>query len=107
MSSSPDSQSLSKRREELERELRDWWNQRNEEWGSGKDDGLVEDGGVWSHMPEIDSKEVTRAAPVCEKHLDIDFDPSMIREGGYGSIDDLIDHLVPKMIEEAQETLEQ
>lgn len=101
MSTPPNPSDLSTIRENLERDLREWWEERND-WGS--EDGLIEDGGVWSSMPEIDSKEVTRAAPICENHLDIEFDPALIREGGYDSIDDLINDLVPKLIEAVEES---
>ena len=54
-------------------------------------------------MPEIDSKAAARTAPMCEEILDVEFEITMIREGGYQSIDDLIDHMVPQLLEKAME----
>jgi hypothetical protein len=109
----------------LERDLRDWWEEKNEGWGEGNEDDSNDSGsgvmgggnsatgkgnddsaasgGLWDNMPEIDSKQVARAAPICEKHLDIEFDIGLVQEGGYPSIDALIDDLVPKLIEKAKE----
>lgn len=89
----------SKKKEALERKLRDWWNQRNEDWEADAEDSSSGGEGVWNHMPEIDSKEVARAGHITENHLDTEFDPKMIPPGGYNSIDALIDDLVPKMLE--------
>lgn len=90
---------------ELEQELRDWWESRSDGWGTDNENSS-QDGGsnLWDHMPEIDSKEVARAAPLCEETLDVDFDASLIREGGYDSIDDLINDLIPKLVDRIQES---
>jgi len=101
MSSRTEELDLSAKRRALEQELRQWWQQRNEDWGSGTEENTA-DGDLWDDTPEIDSKEVAKAGSRCEKHIDGEFDPSMIREGGYDSIDDVIDHLVPKMVEQSQ-----
>jgi hypothetical protein len=104
---------ISDKKEALEESLREWWHERNSSWeiddadDTGESTSETSHGGgggdVWDHMPEIDSKEVTRAGSVCEEYLDTDFDPSLVREGGYGSIDDLVDDLVPKLIEKEKE----
>lgn len=102
MSSSPEDSAPSSIRDNLEQDLRDWWNQRTEDFESNIDDSSGGGSGLWRQMPEIDSKEVARAIPIFENHLGIDFDPSEIRDGGYDSIEGMIDHLVPIMMEKAQ-----
>jgi len=97
MSSHSDGEASQEKRETLERELREWWEQRNEDWESTSES--KPEGELWEDTPEIDSKEVVKAGVRCEEHLEEEFDPSIIREGGYDSIDDLIDDIVPKMME--------
>lgn len=53
--------------------------------------------GLWDGIPNIDSKEVARMRPLFEKHLRLPFDINHIRPGGYMSVDELIDDLVPKL----------
>jgi hypothetical protein len=101
MASPTESKTPSEMRDILERELRDWWERKNEDWVvEDESDQNEDEADLWGHMPEIDSKAVTRAgAGISEEHLDIDFDPSMVQEGGYDSINELVDHLVPQLIE--------
>lgn len=87
---------------DLEEELRDWWEQRNTELG-GIDDDSMDDNDLWGNIPEIDSKAAARTAPICEEQLGIEFDMSMIREGGYESIDDLIEDLIPQLRQRVNE----
>lgn len=104
MASQTDVSTRSKKKEVLERKLRDWWDQWNEDWEADAEDTSRGGEGVWNHMPEIDSKEVARAGHIAENHLDTEFDPKMIPPGGYDSIDALIDDLVPKMLEKWEVT---
>lgn len=53
--------------------------------------------GLWDGIPNIDSKEVARMRPIFEKHLGLPFDINHIPPGGYMSVDELIDDLVPKL----------
>lgn len=94
------SQNGQTRRQALEQELRDWWDERTEEFENDIRDGSSDGTGLWRQMPVIDSKEVTRTKPIFEDHLDGDFDPEKIRDGGYDSIDDIINHLVPAQMDE-------
>lgn len=106
MASSQEGQSWSGRREALEQDLRDWWDRRQGEWEADVEEGAQEDDELWRDMPEIDSKEVATTKPTFEEHLDVDFDPSMIRPGGYVSIKDMINHIVPQMMEKARSSRE-
>jgi hypothetical protein len=95
-------------RAQLEASLREWWANETSDW-----DALVEgaaDGAggtaaantgpdLWGSMPVVDSKAVARTAPIFEKHLGVPLDTSLIRPGGYTSIDAVIDDLIPKMLE--------
>ena len=46
---------------------------------------------------EIDLHRVVNALIVAEKIIGVDISESNIKEGGYSSFDDLIDHLVPRI----------
>lgn len=83
----------------LEEKLRDWWNERDSGMEDPGSDDSMDDNDLWGDMPEIDSKAAARTAPICEEQLDIDFDMSMIQEGGYDSIDEMIEHLLPQLRE--------
>jgi hypothetical protein len=106
MSSRSDAQSWSTKWKTLEQELRQWWDQKNETFEADVEEDTVEDDELWHQMPTIDSKEVTRASHIFEEHLDMEFDLSVIRAGGYGSIDDMINHLIPKLMDEVQQNQE-
>jgi hypothetical protein len=85
--------------------LRAWWKEESEDW-----DQLVEGPiadvpaplDVWDCMPTVDSKAVARSSPLFQKCLGIPLDVSLIRPGGYNTLDDMIDHLVPRMEEAAK-----
>lgn len=84
----------------LAQALRDWWETESQDW-----DALVTGETVhpdpeidlWDNLPVIDSKAVARTSPFFEKFLGLPLDVKLIRAGGYKSIDDMIDHLVPLM----------
>ncbi len=99
MASPSGTQDVDEKLATLEGKLRDWWDKRDSGLGGTNTDDSMDDNDLWGDMPEIDSKAAARTAPICEEHLDIDFDMSMIREGGYDSIDDLIDDLLPQLRE--------
>jgi len=98
MSSPSGAQNVDEDLAALEEELREWWDERNTGI-SGIEDDAMDDNDLWGDIPEIDSKAAARTAPICEEQLDINFDMSMIREGGYESIDDFIDDLLPQLRE--------
>ena len=90
---------------ELCSELRDWFDHETSDW-----DTLVERGGnqavsegcdqdLWGSMPTVDSKAVARTSPIFEKHLGRPLKVRLIRPGGYTSVDDMIGHLVPAMMD--------
>ena len=53
---------------------------------------------LWDSMPTVDSKTVARTSPIFRQHLGRPLDVKLIRPGGYQSIDDMINHLVPAMM---------
>lgn len=95
--------------EQLTEAILEWWSEEGAEW-----DALVErntvapneisdvDSDLWDSMPTIDSKTVARASPIFETHLGRPLAIRLIRPGGYDSIDHMIRHLVPAMMEESQ-----
>lgn len=79
-------------------ELREWWVQESADWDMIVEDAppSISDADLWDAMPEVDSKAVTRCSFVFEKHSGIALDVRLIRPGGYSSIEDVIDALIPK-----------
>ena len=89
------------RRGSLIQALRVWWSQEINDW-----DALVEGSGaeatasdLWDSMPAVDSKAVARTSPIFEEHLGRPLDVQCIRPGGYQSVEDMIRHLVPAMMD--------
>lgn len=84
--------------------LRAWWKEESEDWDqlvTGAVADLPDDLDVWNDMPTVDSKAVARTSPIFKKYLGIPLDSKLIRAGGYKSIENVIDHLVPLMEEVA------
>ncbi len=53
--------------------------------------------GAFSGLPMIDSKAVATASPIINKYLGVRLDVKHIRRGGYGSFEELVGDLVPKL----------
>ena len=92
-------------RERLSNALREWWGREQADW-----DARIEDNGaeavsdaagsdLWESMPMIDSKAVARTSPIFEEHMGRPLDISLIRPGGYDSVENMIRHLVPAMMD--------
>ena len=85
-------------------ELREWCNHETADWdalveGQGSETGIHgSDSDLWDAMPTLDSKTIARTSPIFEKHLGRPLKVRLIRPGGYNSIDDMVDHLVPAMM---------
>lgn len=85
--------------------LKEWWESESADWDAlvagsvPATDPAVD---LWDDMPVVDSKAVARTSPLFEQHLGLPLDVKLIRAGGYKSIDEMIDHLVPLMDEAAQ-----
>ena len=77
-------------RAECESEQADW------DEHVARDDAPGSD--LWGSMPTVDSKTIARMSPTFEKHLGRPLDVRLIRRGGYDSIDEAIEDLVPKMM---------
>lgn len=85
--------------------LRAWWKEEAEDWDqqvTGAVADLPDELDVWNDMPTVDSKAVARTSPIFKKYLGIPLDSKLIRAGGYKSIENVIDHLVPLMEEAAK-----
>jgi len=87
----------------LSAELNAWWEQECGDWDTlveGKSqNGLLGGEDLWNCMPVVDSKAVARTSPIFEKFFGIRLDVTLIRRGGYRSIDEMIGDLIPKMLE--------
>jgi len=103
---SPTPPPLSDRMTKLIAALRGWWEVESADWDQLVAGPTVEgpdaDIDLWDDMPAIDSKAVARSSPLFKKFLGIELDVTLIRAGGYKTLDDFIDHLVPLMDEAAK-----
>jgi hypothetical protein len=85
--------------------LRQWWAQESEDWDEAVEaepDDDLPDEDLWEDMPTVDSKAIARTSPIFQEILGIALDVKFIRRGGYSTIDEAIDHLVPQMEQLAQ-----
>lgn len=83
-------------------ELETWWAEEQENWDNSLETESENDGSsVWDSMPMYDSKAVARSSPIFEKHLGIPLDISLIRPGGYDTMEEMIRDLVPKALEQS------
>lgn len=101
--------SVAQIRSDLEAELLSWWDEETTDWDAfvtGEDENSPDEA-LWGGMPVVDSKAVARTTPLFERHLGIPLDVKLIKPGGYGSIESMIDHLVPKMIAKASDKAEE
>ena len=89
---------------QLRQDLRDWAMDETGDWDlqvAANRSEMVRDrsnSDLWDSMPELDSKTVARSSLIFERYLGRPLDIRLIRSGGYQSIDDMIDHLVPEMM---------
>ncbi len=93
--------SSSRPEEKLEEAIRSWWKDQKKDWNNRVDSSSGKEltgGELWDGMPVIDSKVAAETSSIFEKHIGIPLDTSLIREGGYSGIEDLISDLVPKMM---------
>lgn len=95
-------------RERLNSALRDWWDRERADWDAQVEGSSAEAASeaagsdLWDSMPMIDSKEIARTSSVFEEHLGRPLDVRLIRPGGYDSIENMIRHLVPAMMDAPQ-----
>ncbi len=81
----------------LRAELRKWYEDESETPPPTSSASTPATEGAWDGMPAIDSKAVVKASTIFKKYLGVDLDPKLIRKGGYGSFDDFVDDLLPKL----------
>ena len=93
-------------RERLSHALREWCSKEVADWdaqvegGSGTGSGSdAADSDLWNSMPTVDSKAVARTSSIFEEHLGHSLDVKLIRPGGYDSVEHMIGHLVPAMMD--------
>lgn len=102
----PPTPPLSDRMTKLIAALRGWWEVESADWDQLVTGPTIDardaEIDLWDDMPGIDSKAVARSSPLFKKFLGIELDVTLIRAGGYKTLDDFIDHLVPLMDEAAK-----
>jgi hypothetical protein len=87
-------------RKKLEDVIRRWWQGENKSWDAEvMESDEDENTDLWEGMPEMDSKAVARSSPLFEKELGIPLDIDLIRPGGYETVEEMIEDIVPKMLE--------
>lgn len=90
---------------ELRADIEDWFRNDQADWDTfvKQEPGRKLPGGqdLWDGMPAIDSKAVARTSPIFERHFGIPLDEKLIRAGGYNSVPDMLDDLIPKMQQKA------
>ena len=91
-----ESASSTDQRAGLEADIREFFLREEEEWEE-EEELLGSD--LWDTMPAVDSKAVARVAGIFKKWLGKPLDVRLIRKGGYDDVEDMIHHLVPKMID--------
>ena len=95
---------------ELDQRIRAFWEAESADWdmmidGEAEPSEQAGELDLWGMMPAVDSKATARTAPIFNDVLGITLDVNLIRPGGYDSIDEMIEHLVPAMIDKAEATL--
>ena len=80
----------------LEADIREFFLREEEEW---EDEDEMLGSELWDTMPAVDSKAVARTAGLFKRWLGKPLDVRLIRQGGYDNVDDMINHLVPKMMD--------
>ena len=78
--------------------IRNWWHQEEESW-SEENPGEESENDIWSSVPKIDSKTVVKALLEIEEKTNIKVNEEKIKKGGYESIDELLEDLVPKILD--------
>ena len=86
-------------RTRLATDLRAEWNREQADWDAQVAGNDATGMDLWNSMPTVDSKTVARMSPIFEEHLGRPLDVRLIRPGGYDSIDEMIEVLVPKMMD--------
>ncbi len=83
----------------LKAELEAWFKEETESIDGSVEAGAPSGAGgsIMGMRPAIDSKRVVDATVVTKKVLDIDLPPQIIKAGGYGSCDEMIADIVPKL----------
>lgn len=77
--------------------IRAWWAEQESGWSPPTmNESPASD--LWDQMPVVDSKSVARSSPIFEEHLGVKLDVKLIRPGGYSTIDEMIQDVVPKMV---------
>ena len=82
----------------LEAAIREWWLTQEASWLDDSVNTDSEETDLWDDLPEVDSKVAAKSTPLFEDHLGVKLDVRMIKPGGYTSINELVNELVPRMV---------
>lgn len=88
------------RKGDLEDLMREWWDEEQSGWSidkKAKDELKKQAKDIMSSIPVIDSKVAITVSAVVEEILGAEIHPSLIKKGGYSSIDELIEDLLGKL----------
>ena len=84
------------KKSEIEQKLKGWWKTVQKDAIGQSADGVPD---IWSTIPKIDSKAAIKATTTIEDILGAEVHPSLIKQGGYDSIEEFISDLISKLRE--------
>jgi acyl carrier protein len=91
-------QEFQSKRNKLEKLIRDWWKEEQGGWSIDKKPKKEEKSDIMSSsLPVIDSKIAITVSTALEDILGAEIHPSLIKKGGYESIDELVTDLLEKL----------
>lgn len=88
------------RSSQLEEIMRDWCEENCTSFDDAVSGGQPKPTGslsIWDDIPDIDSKEAIGCLVALEPTLGCELPAELVRPGGYSSVDDLVEDLLPKI----------
>lgn len=77
--------------------LGDWWDDQTSNSGESHPFANGLEGTVFDLRPVMDSLRIVEALVEVEELLGVDVPDSVVRRGGYGSLNELFEHMVPRL----------
>lgn len=92
-------QEFDQQREKLEKLIHQWWKEEQSGWSIDKKAKEKKSPDIMTSLPVIDSKVAITVSTVLEDVLGKEIHPSLIKKGGYGSIEEMAEDLLGKLRE--------
>jgi acyl carrier protein len=81
---------------DIRRRMKEFWNEKTEEEAENPF-APKRDHTLFDVLPDIDSLEIVKFMLRIEEIIDLEIPPKFIQRGGYGSADEMIQHLMPQI----------